>query len=179
MNLNIQFMRGFAALIVLMFHTAPQFYATGGAADKPNIFTITEKFGYMGVDIFFVISGYIMWLTTQNLNDKYPYNNSVSFLYNRLTRIYLGYWVFFIAVFVGYHFLGKDMSHVNLLSSFFLTSAKIDQLLIPVSWTLTYELYFYFSFALLLFLNKSYRFTVLKILFFIILAVQIYIYYFA
>lgn len=180
MNLNIQFMRGLAALMVLFYHTALHYFivTNGEGAHTVNIFSIMEKFGYAGVDIFFVISGYIMWLTTQKLNYGSK-KNSLIFLYKRLTRIYSGYWVFFILVTVGYYILGKDMSNVDLVSSFFLTSAAIDKLLIPVSWTLTFELYFYVAFSLLLIFSKKVRIVAVKILFLIIFLTQLYIYFIA
>jgi exopolysaccharide production protein ExoZ len=48
---GIQYLRGLAATAVLLFHLSERF---GGEL----------KVGSAGVDVFFVISGFIMWVTT-------------------------------------------------------------------------------------------------------------------
>jgi peptidoglycan/LPS O-acetylase OafA/YrhL len=59
MIINIQFLRAIAALLVVFYHTAAHFFVVGGETSG-NIFSLLSTIGYIGVDIFFVISGYIM-----------------------------------------------------------------------------------------------------------------------
>src|SRR3954466_10752345 len=71
---SIQYLRGLAAFGVLAFHAADRAgYAFGtGAA---------------GVDVFFVISGFIMWVTTCR---KGP--SPAAFMWKRIQRIVPLYW---------------------------------------------------------------------------------------
>jgi len=170
---NIQFLRAIAALMVIMYHTTGHYYAIGGEK-YGNIFSLLEQFGYVGVDIFFVISGYIIWLTTRKISNI---KGIFGFIYNRATRIYLGYWAFFIPVLIFYSYLGRDMSSFDILGSFFLLTISINELLIPVSWTLSYELYFYSLFTFLLFLPKRSIIFILIFLFIAVILVQTWAYF--
>ena len=172
--INIQFLRAVAAIMVVLFHTTTHYYKVGGEKFG-NIFSILEQFGYIGVDIFFVISGYIIWLTTRKISGT---KGILDFIYNRTTRIYLAYWIFFIPVLMVYSYFGKDITRMDILGSFFLTSTAIDELLIPVSWTLSYELYFYALFVFLLSLPKKNTIYFLSILFILILMIQTWAYFY-
>ena len=57
MLLNLQALRGVAALLVLMHHSLAHFKAMG--LSNP-VFEFVATHGNIGVDIFFVISGYVM-----------------------------------------------------------------------------------------------------------------------
>src|SRR5690606_23505965 len=72
---GVQYLRAFAALAVVVFHAAER---TGGH------FTI----GAAGVDVFFVVSGFIMWVISQG-RPVTP----LRFLRQRLERIAPLYWV--------------------------------------------------------------------------------------
>ena len=167
MLINIQFLRAIAALLVVFYHTSEHFFVVGGE-HTGNIFSLLSKIGYMGVDIFFVISGYIMWITTQKLQGK---QGVVRFVYARVTRIYLVYWMFLAFMVYYYH---HSLSHFDLVGSIFLTASSSSKLLLLVAWTLQYELYFYFLFALLLFLPKQYIIKALIAIFIIIVLLQSY-----
>jgi peptidoglycan/LPS O-acetylase OafA/YrhL len=96
--INIQFLRAFAALIVIFYHTAPHYYITGGE-HSGNIFSFFSQIGYAGVDIFFVISGYIMWYSSHNHKGT---KDVLEFIYARFTRIYPVYWSFFFLLIIMY-----------------------------------------------------------------------------
>lgn len=66
MNQNIQTLRTVSLLCVILFHL--------------NLF----KFGYLGVDIFFTISGYLMFFLYQNLNTK---KQILNFYWKRFSRL--------------------------------------------------------------------------------------------
>jgi len=146
---NIQFLRAVAAIAVLLYHFSLQYTNINGALDNP-VFVLFYWLGYAGVDFFFVISGYIMWITTRETDHPKPVRN---FLFKRATRIYFGYWPYFaLAILIVTVFPGLLNSQVNLWGSWWLTEPETPKLLIQVAWTLQYELYFYLLFSLLLLL---------------------------
>ena len=95
--LNIQALRGIAALMVVVYHARPHFSAMG--LSNP-IYESIANFGFIGVDIFFVISGFVMAKTTV---DKKPSINALTkHLYKRFSRIFLGFWPIFILALLYY-----------------------------------------------------------------------------
>jgi peptidoglycan/LPS O-acetylase OafA/YrhL len=170
-QVNIQFLRAIAALLVIFYHTSDHFFVVGGS-QTGNIFSFIKTFGYIGVDIFFVISGYIIWITSFKYQKP---NGSISFIYNRLARIYLGYWPYFILL---YLLLSKydplSIQRLATTSSFFLMQPSLKLSFLGVAWTLQYELYFYLMFSLLLFIPKKHLVKVLTAMTAVIIMAQIY-----
>jgi len=139
---NIQMLRAVAALLVVFHHALPHYAVMGG---KIAIIGSVSKWGFLGVDIFFVISGFIMAYTT--FNKERTFDNTKIFLKHRLFRIYLEYWPFFLMMLAGLLVMNPHkISHLDVIGSFFLMNADMFQLVLPVSWSLSYELYFYFLF---------------------------------
>ena len=148
---NIQALRGIAALMVVMFHLLPQFKAMGL---NNYLYESFARFGYIGVDIFFVISGFVMAKSTNKLS--HDSKNARNFLSKRFARIFLGYWpAFFLALLLYSIFNANFLPQKDILSSFFLLSTNLSKLVIGPSWSLTYELYFYSLIALLLLFKKA------------------------
>jgi exopolysaccharide production protein ExoZ len=79
---NIQVLRAFAAIAVIFFHTG-------------LTFPYLHPFGSFGVDVFFVISGYIM----ARILDASSGSNSDFFLRHRILRIVPPYWFFTFCLF--------------------------------------------------------------------------------
>ena len=168
---NIQLLRAFAALAVVLFHTSAHFFAIGGN-NSGNIFSFFKLFGYAGVDVFFVISGYIIWVSTRKITGI---SGVMSYVYNRVTRIYLGYWPYFIILLgLAYYFAPNFLEGIDYTGSFFLTQSYLNQLLLKVSWTLKYELYFYLCFAFLLLLPRKLVLPSLVLAFLLIVGIQLY-----
>ncbi len=121
---NIQALRGIAALLVVFYHSVPHFTAMGLSN---TIFESIGKFGYIGVDIFFVISGYVMAKTSSDV-EVCPGNGRL-FLGKRFARIYLGYWPIFAMTFLAYFFFRPEMlANKELLQSFFLINSNMFDL---------------------------------------------------
>jgi peptidoglycan/LPS O-acetylase OafA/YrhL len=161
MLINIQFLRFVAALMVVAYHASKHVLDTG--ADQGIFFSAAEAVGFAGVDVFFVISGFIMFYTTGESSGG---SSSLDFLKRRLARIYSGYWPFFFfaaAVFAWArpgHFEAAD-----LLTSFLLWPAPLNEVLLDVAWTLSYEMYFYLLFTLLVLVGIRIRWWLLLSLF--------------
>ncbi|MBT8053838.1 MAG: acyltransferase [Xanthomonadales bacterium] len=145
MLINIQFLRFAAALAVVIYHASKHVAMSG--ADQGFFFSAGEAAGFAGVDVFFVISGFIMFYTTEGSSGG---ASSVDFLKRRVARIYSGYWPFFIFAALVFAWARPDhFAEAGLLSSAALWPMPLNHVLLDVSWTLTYEMYFYLLFTAL------------------------------
>jgi exopolysaccharide production protein ExoZ len=153
---SVQQLRAAAALGVLIFHVETQVGRMGYEGYWPNFLS-------SGVDIFFVISGFIMWVTTYGRNVT-----PTQFFMNRLSRIVPLYWlitaVALLILLVRPEWMQSgalDWPHV-LKSFLFIPSIHPVTLttmepLIIAGWTLNYELLFYAIFAIALLLPPTSR----------------------
>jgi peptidoglycan/LPS O-acetylase OafA/YrhL len=145
---NIQALRFYAAFAVVLYHSRKLFMELGLQGDT---FLYWAKFGNFGVDVFFVISGYVMWYTTREAGRDA--GTALDFLRRRLFRIYLGYWPFYILAAAVTLLIGeRDPGNIYWLESFFLLNPTIRHQVLGVAWTLSYELYFYLMFTVLILL---------------------------
>lgn len=142
---GIHLLRGLAALLVAGFHI--QAAARGGEGGNPVLFEVFRG-GALGVDIFFVISGFIIYYTAS----RAPVWSARNFVSGRFFRIYPVYWIVlaaFIALAFGLWMLTGDASKLPstevLVRSILLLPS--DQYAISIAWTLTIELLFYALFA--------------------------------
>ena len=157
MLVNIQFLRFAAAMLVVFYHSSAHLKSTG--VEQGPLFDIFEAIGFAGVDVFFVISGFIMAYTTM---EKQGLDPAINFFKRRLARIYSGYWpYYFIAIALFVWVGGQYLANANLWKSFFLWPG---QPLIAVSWTLTYEMFFYIVYTLLIIFTASRRHQLLWVL---------------
>lgn len=138
---NIQVLRAVAALLVVFVHLNKLLLTVG-----------VPSFGGGGVDVFFVISGFIMVYTTSN-RDVTP----GSFMADRITRIVPIYWLVTLAVFAVALVLPSVLQATKadwgelVESLLFIPFSKANGLIQPVlfvGWTLNYEMFFYLLFAL-------------------------------
>lgn len=145
---SIQGLRAIAALAVLLAHatqiedrflTDPLLPAQG-------------FYGVSGVDLFFVISGFVMVHVTGGV-DGAGHKRLGAFLYARATRIYPPYWLFTLFAIAAYALqpteANRSLDDVNLIGSILLwPTAQLPVL--SVGWTLIHEMYFYLVFTLVL-----------------------------
>ena len=153
---SIQYLRAAAAILVVVFH-----HANAIRADyAPGAFAFPV--GAFGVDIFFVISGFIMW-TIAAARPLSPQD----FLKRRIIRIAPIYWAVtlataFVAVEGGVR-LNPNPDISWLASSLFFVphwSLEHPGIVAPVAapgWTLNLEMFFYTLFAATLFLPQRLR----------------------
>ncbi len=152
---NLQGLRAFAAIIVVYYHLQAVLNDNFGTS-------LDNSYGAYGVDVFFVISGFIMFFTNAKLNKR-----ADQFMLNRVIRIMPLYWLatFFLLPFylLGFHPNGLNYLDTELFvkSLFFIPGVFPDgrqDLVLSLGWTLMYELFFYIAFALTFFqrsLTKS------------------------
>jgi exopolysaccharide production protein ExoZ len=139
-------------LMVVFFHA-------DGMAHEYFSFT-GLGFGAAGVDIFFVISGFIMWITTAS--DR---ATPGSFAMHRIIRIVPLYWAMTLLLYGGW-LIFRDPATLpslwNLLRSLLFIpfvsprSGEIQPLLIA-GWTLNFEMFFYAVFAGALLVARRHR----------------------
>lgn len=152
---GIQYLRAIAALAVVLFHAAEK---TG------HHFAI----GAAGVDVFFVISGFIMWV----ISDRRAQQPG-RFLLERAVRIVPVYWLA-TAVMIGGAAFGLFpnlvlTAHHIFASLFFIparspSSGELWPVLVQ-GWTLNYEMFFYLVFAASLFLRRNVRLMTVALVF--------------
>lgn len=157
---NVQLLRAVAAYMVVGHHILHGLHNRHGVSKELTL-------GAAGVDIFFVISGFIMVYTTSTRALK-PW----TFLTNRAVRIYPMYWCI-LAVVVALSLAGlrpvglQAWDNGDLISSILLVpNERADGQptpLLTVAWTLVYEMFFYLVFAVSLGLKASARARVVLI----------------
>lgn len=138
--MNLQYVRAFAALWVMIFH-----YTIGLAPDSliaRGAYMIVSH-GYLGVDIFFVLSGYIVSYTYAHRK-----NTILGFMAMRYARIYVGF-VPIVAVYLIYLNFAPIPFSGNIVKSLLLIMQPAEHTPISVTWTLHYELNFYILFVLI------------------------------
>jgi exopolysaccharide production protein ExoZ len=148
---SVQALRGVWALVVVTFHAVIMLRDRLG-------FDVGMFGGAGGVDLFFVISGFTMILTTQKLwGQQYV---SWSYLRRRLIRIVPLYWIVTTvklcilvaggnAIFTSWH---------SIASYLFIPARNSLYEIFPVmtpGWTLYFEMFFYSLIALCLYLRKA------------------------
>ena len=142
--LTLQVMRGVAANLVVVSHLSviEAKYTSG------QILPSFSAYGIAGVDIFFVLSGFIMVVVAGKGI------GAIQFLWRRVARIYPPYWVVSLVV------LATSLAEpawvnssiqgpISLWRSFLLLPDSTLPLL-AVGWTLIHEVYFYLVFAIFL-----------------------------
>ncbi|MBB6004496.1 acyltransferase [Arcicella rosea] len=150
---SIQFLRGFAAFVVVFYHIGGYIKKNFPVDFLGDFF----GFGFAGVDLFFVISGFIIHFTSK----QYFGNPSKlkEYLIKRIVRVFPIYWIILTVMFF-FSWLTSIISHREVFGANYphnLVSYFQTYLLLPlhpainaVSWTLSYELFFYFIFSFLI-----------------------------
>lgn len=146
---NVQILRGIAAAMVVLFHAVPWF--ASDAATPPLMQQIFHLWGKAGVDLFFVISGFVIMLSQSRAERGFG-----AFLYERALRILPLYWLLtavFMALLIALpgSFAGQPpLTVTRVLLSFGMTDWLMlrEWPILFVGWSLEYEALFYLLFAL-------------------------------
>lgn len=149
---SLDSIRFIAALYVVLYHYC--FRGFNKDALSPLQFSPLEgfaKYGYLGVDLFFIISGFVILMSVIN-------SNILSFIASRISRLYPAYWICLLITSLVIGIWGQEkfhyttlafLSNITLLNGFF----QIDYI-DGVYWSLLVELKFYILIGLVLVFKK-------------------------
>lgn len=149
----LQYLRAIAALVVVYSHACIQ---------VPEYQPLLMEFGSFGVDIFFVISGFIMLYISK------PSHTPGAFIANRVRRVAPLYWFFTLLIAVIFLirpsvFANTELRVQALIQSllfiphFSLAHPGEVWPIVAPGWSLNYEMYFYALFALSLYMAQQFR----------------------
>ena len=136
--LELDVLRGLAAVAVLLFHYTTRYQELYG---HPGGMPLTFPNGICGVYLFFIISGFVIFMTLERT--KAP----LDFLVSRASRLYPVYWVSVILTYAVVSLFGLPGMEVSFRDAFLNLSMCHGWAGIPsvdgVYWTLGVELKFY------------------------------------
>jgi peptidoglycan/LPS O-acetylase OafA/YrhL len=154
---TIDLLRFAAAILVVFYHYAFRGYAANGMSVMPYpLLAPIAKYGYLGVDLFFLISGFVVLRSASS-------GSLQKFVVSRVARLYPAFWVcctltfLSILAFGGQRYSATIFQYVinmTMLSEF-AGVASID----GSYWTLFVEIKFYLLLALLLLFRQMHRAT--------------------
>jgi exopolysaccharide production protein ExoZ len=152
---TVQLLRGLAALIVVFFHLT----LADERGGRPLIIGGFFRNGFAGVDLFFVISGFVIMHTSHLYFSTPGYFGT--YFRKRLIRVYPIYWVTVILIIGGIylteHIIRNPIDFLPktwplYISSFLLLPGH--PMINGVTWSLSFELYYYLIFGLLIISRK-------------------------
>lgn len=150
---SLQYCRGLASLLVVVAHNAYLLPLNAGLYIS----------GALGVDIFFIISGFIMTYITHGVRER-PY----SFLIKRFFRI----WPVFFIVWLGVFFISDESRRDTIscalyfcLQDYSRPGPTFGYSALGPPWTLTYEILFYLIFTFSMFVCYRYRSLLCSLMF--------------
>jgi exopolysaccharide production protein ExoZ len=148
----IQYLRALAALSVVWVHALDRIPAVTDLIGRTHM-------GSSGVDLFFVISGFIMRITTHGKDFT-----AWEFYRHRIVRVVPMYWLCtlaMVAVWLSGHMPLLPRVTPETLAKSLLFIPTVVGPVSAVGWTLNYEMFFYALFAISLALPARFRFAAL------------------
>ncbi|MDP8995527.1 MAG: acyltransferase, partial [Pseudomonadota bacterium] len=149
---NIQILRAVAALTVVLYHVGVE--QTHICADSGSGCSLDIWYGLDGVTLFFMISGFIMVVTSWNSFGK-P-GAAVDFMRRRIQRIVPLYWIVTTIAVIGIA-VAPSMLNVPVLDPIYIAASylfypveRLNGLVRPIAnlgWTLELEMMFYVIFT--------------------------------
>lgn len=140
--LELDALRGIAAMIVVLFH-----YSMVAEVSCERF-----KFGITGVDLFFMISGFVIALSIHHVS------TAREFIINRLSRLYPTYWTAvtftFCLICLKHLYMGLDINWLDYLGNMTMFQYYLGILdLDGPYWTMIIEMIFYILILLLFVFN--------------------------
>jgi exopolysaccharide production protein ExoZ len=149
---RLQVLRAIAALAVIVFHVIENHVAAGSLLRAGGLFAILAS----GVDLFFVISGFVIRYVTYH---RHGPGEVVSFVLRRCLRVVPLYWIITCFVIAVAYFAPSMMRSYRFepvhaaLSMMFIPWPRPDGSFFPPlgpGWSINYEVMFYLTFALVM-----------------------------
>jgi len=152
---EIDLLRFLAALSVVFYHYSFRGYAADGMSIMPYpLLAPLAKYGSLGVELFFMISGFVILMTAADGSLK-------KFIVSRMVRLYPAFWACCTITFVAIVLMddprfsasiGQYLVNMTLLSKFFKVPS-ID----GVYWSLFVEIRFYALVAFVLLIKRIHQ----------------------
>lgn len=152
---EIDLLRFIAALAVVFFHYSFRGYAADDMSIMPYpLLASVSKYGYLGVELFFMISGFVILMTAANGNLR-------RFVISRVVRLYPAFWVCCTLTFLVTLAIGEPrysatfdqyVANMTMLNGF-VGIPSIDE----VYWSLFVEIRFYALVAIVLLTGRIHR----------------------
>ncbi|WP_051180315.1 acyltransferase family protein [Caballeronia insecticola] len=156
---SVQALRALAAVVVIALHMSLEVGFRGWSRHVSQVF---EGWGNFGVDVFFVISGVIMIVTTGNVTPSRA--SAAAFLKARLIRIVPLYWLcstvmVMMLVLLHTQFAHNRLDPAHAVCSYLFLPCENRYTghwfpVLPTGWTLVYEMWFYLTFACALLVTR-------------------------
>ncbi|MDK9556429.1 acyltransferase [Marinobacter sp. M216] len=147
---SLDALRGLAALAVVLFHYLPYYDKLyGHGFELPEAATATLLFGRYGVHLFFILSGFVIFMTLERTSKASWFGLARAF------RLLPALWAAIVLTFLSVHWLGPEsravplevaLLNTTLLHEYF-GKAHVD----GAYWSLVVEVTFYSWMALLFF----------------------------
>jgi exopolysaccharide production protein ExoZ len=154
---NVQALRGISACLVLLYHLGIREVQDWSASRFHLLYPFT-LFGFSGVDLFFVISGFV--ITIVNLKHFGRAQDISLYWLKRFFRVFPIYWLTSLPVIIWLAINGTG-DCFSIVAALALIPGYAN-VVNPVSWTLVHEIFFYATFAIfLLFPLRLYPFFLL------------------
>lgn len=170
---EIDLLRFLAALSVVLFHYTFRGYAADGMSIMPYpLLAPYAKYGFLGVQLFFMISGFVILMTAQGGSLK-------KFVISRIVRLYPAFWACCTITFLVTLMLGAGRYAASLqtyLVNMTMTSQFVHQPDIDgVYWSLFVEMRFYVLIGLILLFRKMARIELILTLWLIVSSVEVFV----
>lgn len=155
---EIDLLRFLAALAVVLFHYAFRGYAAHSSPMPYPLLESVAKYGCYGVELFFLISGFVILMSASGGSLKH-------FIVSRVVRLYPAFWICCTLTFLALLLFatGKPtfvqyVSNMTMLSSFsFMQKLAAVSHIDGAYWSLAVEMRFYMLVAIVLMLRQIHR----------------------
>lgn len=159
---EIDLLRFLAAIAVVLFHYAFRGYVAHSSPMPYPLLESIAKYGRYGVELFFLISGFVILMTASGGSLKH-------FVISRIVRLYPAFWVCCTLTFLilllfasGKPTFVQYLSNMTMLSSFsFMQKLAAVTHIDGAYWSLVVEMRFYMLVAIVLMLRQIHRAEIL------------------
>jgi peptidoglycan/LPS O-acetylase OafA/YrhL len=150
---TVDILRGIAAMMVCVFHFSTNSSYYGNYLPDTNWLKLSGKYGWLGVEVFFVISGFVIPYSLHNGN--YELKKVWGFIKKRWVRIEPPYIITIFLILLNWKFNGwlwsyhVDINWLQVISHFFYLPQFLGYAWInEIFWTLAIEFQFYLFIAI-------------------------------
>lgn len=142
--------RGIACLMVVLFHYTTRYSISFNTQKTTTL--IDFEYGGLGVSLFFIISGFVIYLSINNVSDV------KTFFIKRFIRLYPIFWICMLTTFIIMNLSPLEKFHRG-IDDLLLNITMVPQIfgferIDGAYWSLMPELFFYLGIGFVLFVDK-------------------------